>query len=302
MRRMISDNQLNSLKAPDVIITGVPESAVQGTLTQEQIEMLLANDKSRIIFNNEYYYLNDKFHKNGVLTYTHSGYNESGIDKYLNITVTTRGWVLTETNISGGGGSEDFKIIKLNNNLTSSTLTQEQIDIIFPKDSSGNIYKPEYNILIYCTIYGIGVWYYLSTWTKNYVIFQLPGTDMSNKTFQLFPNKNKFEMFKQPLAAYQHNIYIKTNDLYIFLTIFGDDYTNFTSITDSYLLDQLSAHVACSGYISGAGLNAPITALRYNAPDSTFYFSAGENGKDYAIFTANDVIEFTDEGKPFKIL
>lgn len=99
MRRMISDSQLNNLKAPDVIITGVPESAVQGTLTQEQIEMLLANDKSRIIFNNEYYYLNDKFHKNGVLTYTHSGYDDAGINKYLNITVATRGWVLTKTDI-----------------------------------------------------------------------------------------------------------------------------------------------------------------------------------------------------------
>lgn len=123
MRRMISDKQLNDLKAPDVIITGVPESAVQGTLTQEQIERLLANDKSRIIFNNEYYYLNDKFHKNGVLTYTHSGYDESGIDKYLNITVTTRDWVLTETDIGGGGATGVIPTVETLANPTAESST-----------------------------------------------------------------------------------------------------------------------------------------------------------------------------------
>ena len=189
MRRMISDNQLNSLKAPDVIITGVPESAVQGTLTQEQIERLLANDKSRIIFNNEYYYLNDKFHKNGVLTYTHSGYDDAGIDKYLNITVTTRDWVLIETNISGGG---NLKIIKLDKSINEATVTQEQLDILFPKDAQGNIYKPDYYIVISDTLTsGNGGYAHLSFWTPTNIRFNRFGTN-SYYTATIGPNDTKF--------------------------------------------------------------------------------------------------------------
>ena len=312
MRRMISDKQLNELKSKNLKIIELDTGITNATITQEQMDIMFPKDAQGNIHKPNYYIvITDTLSTSGSGGFNYLGFwsptsirfNRLGTNGYYTWTIGPNDTKFTQTKTDiGGGGSEDFKIIKLNNSITSSTLTQEQINIIFPKDSNGNIYKPEYNILIYCNIYGTGVWYYLSTWTKNYVMFQLPGTDMSNKNFQLFPNKNKFEMFKQPLAAYQHNIYIKTNDLYIFLTIFGDDYTNFTSITDSYLLDQLNAHVACSGYISGAGLNAPITALRYNAPDSTFYFSAGENGRDYATFTANDVTEFTDEGKPFKIL
>lgn len=292
MRRMISDNQLNSLKAPDVIITGVPESAVQGTLTQEQIERLLANDKSRIIFNNEYYYLNDKFHKNGVLTYTHSGYDETGIDKYLNITVTTRDWVLTETNI-GGGGSEDFKIIKLDGGITSTVLTQEQIDIMFPKDEQGNIYKPEYNIIITAK----DIWstdttetYYLERWSPTRITFN---SMLMNSYYSCYmgPNSNKFtrETTRIP-ALCLHNLYIKTNELYIFLSFTDGDTGIYTSIPNSTIMYDKS--VACSGYVH-TGSSGVITSIKYNPIDQKYYCSL--NGDvDYIIFTDNDVIEFTD--------
>ena len=292
MRRMISDNQLNSLKAPDVIITGVPESAVQGTLTQEQIERLLANDKSRIIFNNEYYYLNDKFHKNGVLTYTHSGYDDAGIDKYLNITVTTREWVLTETNIGGGG---NIKIIELNGNIT-----QDQLDIIFPKDSSGNVYEPDYKIIIHDNSY-IGINYYLTNYSinsnpqKTYVNFMSIPTAYNNteiRCLKIYLNGSEQHYPTVSVRKrYQHNIYIKTNDLYIFLTIVGgayDEFIDISSITD-YLTDR---QISCSGYLTAS--NGVITSLTYNSTDNKFYFSV--NGDiDYAFFEARDVTQFVDK-------
>lgn len=292
MRRMISDSQLNNLKAPDVIITGVPESAVQGTLTQDQIEMLLANDKSRIIFNNEYYYLNDKFHKNGVLTYTHSGYNEAGIDKYLNITVPTRGWVLTETNISGGG---NIKIIELDKSISDATITQEQMDIMFPKDSSGNIYKPDYYIVIADVISATsGGYAYLGFWSANSIRFNRLGTN-SYYTWTIGPNDTKFTLSATKIPAFQHNIYIKTSELYIFFTII--DYTGraYGNINELNIKEYLQNRcVSCSGYLT-KGVLGPITSLCYRSAENKFYFSLGEEGKDYAYFEASDVTKFSDD-------
>lgn len=290
MRRMISDSQLNNLKAPDVIITGVPESAVQGTLTQEQIEMLLANDKSRIIFNNEYYYLNDKFHKNGVLTYTHSGYNESGIDKYLNITVTTRGWTLTETNISGGG---NLKIISLNISISSATITQEQLDIMFPKDSSGNIYRPDYYIVIRDnTSSNVGGGFnYLGFWSPTSIRFNRLGTN-AYYTWTIGPNDTKFtqKITDVNIPLYQHYVYIKTSDLYIFLQLLDMRSTVYPNISyiDSAIANK---HVTCSGYLK-TGNPGPITSIKLNSTDNKYYFSVNED-IDYAFFEASDVT-FTD--------
>lgn len=286
MRRMISDNQLNSLKAPDVIITGVPESAVQGTLTQEQIEMLLANDKSRIIFNNEYYYLNDKFHKNGVLTYTHSGYDETGIDKYLNITVTTRGWVLTKTNISGGG-SEDFKIIKLDGDIDSVTITQEQLDIFFPKDEQGNIHKPEYNIIITAkdiwTTDGIKT-YYLESWNPTRITFN---NMLINGYYSCYmgPNSNKFSRTTTTTTIAQHTLYIETNDMYFFVTIVNK---NTTTIDPKYDFDNIcyNKYLQASGWLTAA--NAPIVGVTYKSNENKFYVSTN-SGKDYAFFELSDI-------------
>lgn len=288
MRRMISDSQLNNLKAPDVIITGVPESAVQGTLTQEQIEMLLANDKSRIIFNNEYYYLNDKFHKNGVLTYTHSGYNEAGSDKYLNITVTTRGWTLTETNISGGG---DIKIIELSLSITSATITQEQLDIMFPKDEQGNIYKPDYYIVISDKIFtSSGGYAYLAFWSANSIRFNRLDTN-SYYTWTIGPNDTKFtQTTTRVLHLYQHNIYIATNKVSIYLTVINTKQFNYNYILQFPIVDK---HISCTGYYFGAN-SGVITSFYVNSTEGKFYISInGERDKEF--FTNSDVTLFSDE-------
>ena len=284
MRRMISDNQLNSLKAPDVIITGVPEDAVQGTLTQEQIEMLLANDKSRIIFNNEYYYLNDKFHKNGVLTYTHSGYDETGIDKYLNITVTTRDWVLTETNISGGG---NLKIIELDTGISQATITQEQLDIFFPKDEQGNIYKPDYNIVIIdANTATSGGFNYLGFWSTTSIRFNRFGTN-SYYTWTIGPNDTKFTQTRTKIPTYiaQHTLYIKTNDMYFYTTAITS-YTNAIDPKWDFANACYDKYLQASGWLTAA--NAYITGVTYRSNENKFYVSTSDS-KDYAFFESNDI-------------
>ena len=56
-----------------------------------------------IIFNNEIYYLADKGHTEGIVSYTHNGWNGATIqNKSINITLSTREWTLVT-------GSTDIK-------------------------------------------------------------------------------------------------------------------------------------------------------------------------------------------------
>lgn len=78
-------------------ITLTPDTATQGTLTPEQVFMLSNNPNARLELNKELYYLNDNQHTNGVLVYTHNGYEgQMGIHKYISVTISTRGWVMTQ--------------------------------------------------------------------------------------------------------------------------------------------------------------------------------------------------------------
>lgn len=70
-------------------------SATQGTLTADQLSTLQSNDANYISFNNELYYLADKQHTTGILSYTHTGWDGSAMmTKSINITISTLGWVL----------------------------------------------------------------------------------------------------------------------------------------------------------------------------------------------------------------
>ena len=74
-----------------------PNSATQGTLTPTELEKLTTNEYCLIELNKELYYLNDNQHTNGVLVYTHNGYDgKMGIHKYISVTISTRGWVMTQ--------------------------------------------------------------------------------------------------------------------------------------------------------------------------------------------------------------
>ena len=94
------DTLIIGTHAKIVTISDVPPTAEQGTLTEEQLAALQESTKSVIVFNNEIYMLNDNGHETGTLGYSHSGV-ENGVFMLKNITVTvnTRGWVLTNTEI-----------------------------------------------------------------------------------------------------------------------------------------------------------------------------------------------------------
>lgn len=80
-----------------------PAGTTSGTLTEAQLQALQTNSMLRIKLNNEYYYLNDAESTPGMIVYSHTGYDTSGKDKYFAITVSTRGWTVTTTEIGGGG-------------------------------------------------------------------------------------------------------------------------------------------------------------------------------------------------------
>lgn len=83
--------------AQDYVSLTLPEAAIAGTITDSQLATLQKSDSVYIIINGkELYYLADKNTVNGILTYTHNGYNEEGIQKYLNLTTSTKAFTITE--------------------------------------------------------------------------------------------------------------------------------------------------------------------------------------------------------------
>ena len=89
--RAITSNSTPLVKEYHVYIT--PDSATQGTLSQNELDGLMGNEYSYIVLNNELYRLADKGHTEGVWTYVHTGWDGTAIqDKSINITVSTRAW------------------------------------------------------------------------------------------------------------------------------------------------------------------------------------------------------------------
>lgn len=80
-----------------VHITGIPSTATQGNLTQEQVNTLLAHPSNYIQFFNENFYPQDVETSQGYIVYSHVGQigGETKI-KNINLTIATGGWVLTE--------------------------------------------------------------------------------------------------------------------------------------------------------------------------------------------------------------
>lgn len=98
---LINDTYTTSLGD---IITLTPASATQGTLTQDEVNELTTDMSVKLQLNNELYYLNNNQSTPGVLVYTHNGYDgQKGVNKYISVTISTRGWVMTQ---DAGGGSD----------------------------------------------------------------------------------------------------------------------------------------------------------------------------------------------------
>ena len=103
MKRMWSSEELKQSGSNDVLIL-TPDTATQGILTQEQLDKLMGNIYCLIELNNEIYYLNDNQHWTGTLVYTHNGYttgttDNRGLNKYIIITINTRGWVKVDDDL-----------------------------------------------------------------------------------------------------------------------------------------------------------------------------------------------------------
>lgn len=86
-----------------VYITGIPSTATQGTLTQDEVNTLLAHPSNYIQFFNENFYPQDVETDLGYIVYSHLGRtaNEETKIKNISVTIATGGWVLTETAIGG---------------------------------------------------------------------------------------------------------------------------------------------------------------------------------------------------------
>lgn len=79
-----------------------PAWAIQGTLTDTQLNILKANKGNCIIRDNEIYRLADNQSVSGLITYVHTGWDGGArLDKTISITVSTKAWMLIITE-SGG--------------------------------------------------------------------------------------------------------------------------------------------------------------------------------------------------------
>lgn len=113
---LLANNIVHEIDSSDIIGAGLsdediarsvtlsnPSTATNGTLTELELSTLLASNLNFIIFNNEIYYLADKGHTEGIVSYTHNGWNGTAIqNKSINITLSTRAWTLVT-------GSTDIK-------------------------------------------------------------------------------------------------------------------------------------------------------------------------------------------------
>ena len=100
--------------------------------------------------------------------------------------------------------SKNLKIIELTQSITSATITQEQMDIFFPKDKQGNIYKPDYYIVISDkNSANSGGYAYLAFWKANSIRFNRLGTN-AYYTWTIGPNDTKFTMETTKLATKEY--------------------------------------------------------------------------------------------------
>ncbi len=89
----------------------VPNTATNGTLTQEQFNQLSSNENAYILFNNERYLLMDKGHEADTWGYSHLGADITGAKiKVITINTSNRSWVLTDEEFVKDGTISTQKI------------------------------------------------------------------------------------------------------------------------------------------------------------------------------------------------
>lgn len=97
-----------------------------------------------------------------------------------------------------------LKIIELDTGISQATITQEQLDIFFPKDAQGNIHKPDYYIVIADAITATsGGFNYLGFWSATSIRFNRLDTN-SYYTWTIGPNDTKFTQTRTNIATKEY--------------------------------------------------------------------------------------------------
>ena len=146
-----------------------PAGASSGTVTDEQLATLQANDANYIemVNDKELYYLNDPGHEDGYLTYSHVGIeNSKATIKTLTITVSAKSFVIVTTVVpteSGGGKLYKHVYTKSIEIPGDPKNTVGSINLVFYSSSPTQLTGSEYYNKIYtqdstvranCTISG----------------------------------------------------------------------------------------------------------------------------------------------------
>ena len=172
-----------------------PAGASSGTVTDEQLTTLQANDANYIemVNDKELYYLNDPGHEEGFLTYSHVGIeNSKATIKTLTITVSAKSFVIVTTVVptdAGGklyrhdilieisadsGAPVTYNGIQMYGRIYSTSNTEKTIDDFWTKNDLGI-----YSILRYKKAGNIAVP------SNDYVVL-----DKESKIVGLFEFKN----------------------------------------------------------------------------------------------------------------
>ena len=82
-------------KVATVEITDVPGAATNGVFSSTQMEYLLADVNTSIMFNSEKYFQMDIGHNEGTLGFFHADFeNNKVMLKFIEVTIATNSWVL----------------------------------------------------------------------------------------------------------------------------------------------------------------------------------------------------------------
>lgn len=108
---------------PEIVTIDSPSTATSGTLIASQLDVLKASDQNYISFNNEEYYLFDKGHTEGYLTYSHVGIENSiHYIKTITVTLSTAAWTLITSS-------------------TNATKYKHKVTILHQEESGGKDYN-----------------------------------------------------------------------------------------------------------------------------------------------------------------
>lgn len=124
----------------------VPNTATNGTLTQEQFNQLSSNENAYILFNNERYLLMDKGHEADTWGYSHLGADITGAKiKVITINTSNRSWVLTDEEFVKDGTISTQKI--QDGAVTTQKLSSDVILQIRKNDFASRFNSDRLNIL-----------------------------------------------------------------------------------------------------------------------------------------------------------